>query len=76
MLKENSTNDVLKSVYTAIPYINIFFDNDIEIMLTDRGKVLYYQGSKEIDGKIQVGAEAGKFVKEAMEAGRRFRQRL
>ncbi|MFL0247660.1 methyl-accepting chemotaxis protein [Candidatus Clostridium stratigraminis] len=70
MLREDFTNDVLKSVYTAIPYINIFFDNDIEIMLTDREKVLYYQGSKEIDGKIQVGSAAGKFVKEAMESGK------
>ncbi|MFL0270036.1 methyl-accepting chemotaxis protein [Candidatus Clostridium radicumherbarum] len=70
MLREDLTNDVLKSVYTAIPYINIFFDNDIEIMLTDREKVLYYQGSKEIDGKIQVGSAAGKFVKDAMESGK------
>lgn len=62
-------NQVLRSIYTAIPYINIFFDEDIEIMLTDRERVLYYQGSKEIDGKIKEGQAAGKFVKEAMEKG-------
>ncbi|OBR96580.1 putative sensory transducer protein YfmS [Clostridium ragsdalei P11] len=70
MLKKNFSNDILKSVYNNIPYINIFFDNDIEIMLTDREKVLYYQGSKEIDAKIQEGSPAGKFVKEAMKLGK------
>ena len=62
-------NEVLKSIYTAIPFISIFFDEDIEIMLTDREHVLYYQGSKEIDGKIKVGQVAGKFVKDAMIKG-------
>lgn len=70
MLKRDFANDVLKDAYNAITYIDTFFDNDIEIMLTDREKVLYYQGSKEIDCKIQVGSEAGKFVKEAMNLGK------
>ncbi|MBW6409629.1 methyl-accepting chemotaxis protein [Clostridium weizhouense] len=70
MLKNDFGNDALNSVYYSIPYIDTFFDNDIEIMLTDREKVLYYQGSKEIDCKIQEGSEAGKFVKEAMERGK------
>lgn len=70
MLKKDFTNDILKSVYNTIPYIDTFFDNDIEIMLTDREKVLYYQGSKEIDCKIKEGSEAGKFVREAMELGK------
>ncbi|MFU0825107.1 methyl-accepting chemotaxis protein [Clostridium sp.] len=63
------SSDVLEEVYNCIPYIDTFFDNDIEIMLTDREKVLYYQGSKEIDAKIQEGAEVGKFVRQAMEVG-------
>ncbi|AOR23695.1 methyl-accepting chemotaxis protein [Clostridium taeniosporum] len=70
MFKNDFKNDALKSVYNVIPYIDIFFDNDIEIMLTDREKVLYYQGSKEIDCKIKEGSEAGKFVKEAMNRGK------
>ncbi len=69
MLEKDFGNDILKSVYNAIPFIDTFFDSDIEIMLTDREKVLYYQGSKEIDGKIQVGSVAGNFVKKAMELG-------
>lgn len=62
-------NDLLKSVYNAIPLIDTFFDNDIEIMLTDREKVLYYQGSKEIDGKRKVGSPAGEFMEKTMESG-------
>lgn len=69
MLKTDFKNDAIKGVYNSIAYIDTFFDNDIEIMLTDRENVLYYQGSKEIDCNIQVGSEAGKFVKEAMELG-------
>ncbi|KAI3350704.1 chemotaxis protein [Clostridium botulinum] len=70
MLKKDFENDALNSVCNVIPYIDTFFDNDIEIMVTDREKVLYYQGSKEIDCKIQEGSEAGKFVKEAMSRGK------
>jgi len=62
-------HEILNSIYYAIPLIDTFFDHDIEIMLTDREKVLYYQGSKEIDAKIEVNSEAGKFVKEAMVKG-------
>ncbi|MDF2671743.1 MAG: methyl-accepting chemotaxis protein [Clostridiales bacterium] len=69
MVEKDFGNDILKSVCNAIPYIDTFFDNDIEIMLTDKEKVLYYQGSKEINGKRQVGSPAGEFVKEAMELG-------
>lgn len=69
MININFENDLLKNVYNTITYIDTFFDNDIEIMLTDRERVLYYQGSKEIDCKIQVGSPAGKFVKESMEIG-------
>lgn len=69
-MKNDFGNEALNMVYNAIPYINTFFDNDIEIMLTDREKVLYYQGSKDIDGNIEVGSEAGKFVKEAMKSGK------
>ncbi|MBE6072331.1 MAG: chemotaxis protein [Clostridium butyricum] len=64
-----NTKNILDTIKASIPYINIFFDNDIEILLTDKEKVLYYQGSNEIDAKISVGSEAGKFVKNAMEKG-------
>ena len=69
MLKMDCGSEILNSIYYAIPLIDTFFDHDIEIMLTDREKVLYYQGSKEIDAKIAVDSEPGKFVKEAMEKG-------
>lgn len=68
-MEKDFGSDMLKNVYNAVAYIDTFFDNDIEIMLTDREKVLYYQGSKEIDGKRQVGSPAGEFVKKAMELG-------
>ena len=70
MIEKHFSNDTLKSVYNTITCIDTFFDNDIEIMLTDRDKVLYYQGSKEIDCKIQEGSDAGAFVKEAMDLGK------
>lgn len=69
MIKKDFGNDALNSVYNYVQYIDIFFDNDIEIMITDLDKVLYYQGSKEINGKIVEGSEAGKFVKDAMAKG-------
>lgn len=69
MIKKDFGNEALNSVYNYVKYIDIFFDNDIEIMITDLNKVLYYQGSKEIDGKIIEGSEAGKFVKDAMAKG-------
>lgn len=69
MIKKDLGNEVLNSVYNYVQYIDIFFDNDIEIMITDLNKVLYYQSSKEIDGKIVKGSEAGKFVKDAMANG-------
>ncbi len=62
-------NELLQSVYNAIPLIDTFFDHDIEILLTDRQKVLYYQGSKEIDGKIKIGSPTGEFMEKTMEAG-------
>lgn len=70
MFNNNFENNGLKSVCDVIPYIDTFFDEDIEIMVTDREKVLYYQGSKEIDGKIKMGSPIGKFVKEAMNRGK------
>lgn len=70
MLKQDFESNELKSIYDAIPYIDTFFDNDIEIMLTDREKVLYYKGSKEIDFKIKEGDNAGEFVKKSMELGK------
>lgn len=70
MIKKDFGNEILNSVYNYVQYIDIFFDNDIEIMITDLDKVLYYQGSKEIDGKIAEGSEAGKFVKDAMANGK------
>lgn len=70
MLKDNFGNDELNSIYNSIKYIEAFFDNDIEIMLTDREKVLYYKGSKEIDFKIKEGDVAGDFVKNAMKKGK------
>ncbi|NMF03187.1 methyl-accepting chemotaxis protein [Clostridium beijerinckii] len=70
MLKDNFGNDELNSIYNSIKYIEAFFDNDIEIMLTDREKVLYYKGSKEIDFKIKEGDVAGDFVKDAMKKGK------
>lgn len=69
MFEHDFGNEVLNSIYYALPFIDTFFDHDIEIMLTDREKVLYYQGSKDIDGKIAVGSVAGKFVKDAMNKG-------
>ncbi|RII36270.1 chemotaxis protein [Clostridium chromiireducens] len=70
MLKNNFGNDELNSIYNSIKYIEAFFDNDIEIMLTDREKVLYYKGSNEIDFKIKEGDVAGDFVKNAMKKGK------
>ena len=70
MLKKDFGNNELNSIYNAIPYIDTFFDNDIEIMLTDREKVLYYKGSREIDFKIKEGEPAGDFVKDAMKRGK------
>jgi hypothetical protein len=69
MIKKDFGNEALNSVYNYVQYIDIFFDNDIEIMITDLHKVLYYQGSKEINGNILEGSEAGKFVKDAMAKG-------
>ncbi|MDR3597321.1 methyl-accepting chemotaxis protein [Clostridium sp.] len=70
MLKNDFGNNELNSIYNAIPYIEAFFDNDIEIMLTDREKVLYYRGSKEIEFNIKEGDAVGDFVKEAMKHGK------
>lgn len=69
MLRENLKNNQLNSIYDAIPYIDTFFDKDIEIMITDREKVLYYKGSKEIDFKIKKGDPIGEFVRDAMNKG-------
>lgn len=69
MLRENLKNNQLNGIYDAIPYIDTFFDKDIEIMLTDREKVLYYKGSKEIDFKIKKGDPIGEFVRDAMNKG-------
>lgn len=68
MIKRDLASNELNSIYNSIKYIDTFFDNDIEIMLTDREKVLYYQGSKEIDFKIKEGDPVGDFVKKAMES--------
>jgi methyl-accepting chemotaxis protein len=68
MIKRDLESNELNSIYNSIKYIDTFFDNDIEIMLTDREKVLYYQGSKEIDFKIKEGDPVGDFVKKAMES--------
>lgn len=70
MLKKEYEKNELESIYDAIPYIETFFDNDIEVMLTDREEVLYYKGSKEIEFNIKVGDPAGDFVKEAMKHGK------
>lgn len=64
-----NNENILEAIQMTIPYINVFFDKDIEILLTDREKVLYYQSSNEIDAKLSVGDNAGKFVKETMEKG-------
>lgn len=69
MIRNNFSSNALNSVYNSIEYITTFFDNDIEIMMTDLNEVLYYQGSKEIDAHIKVGSPAGKFVKDAMAKG-------
>ncbi|AGX43555.1 methyl-accepting chemotaxis protein [Clostridium saccharobutylicum] len=69
MLRENLKNNQLSGIYDAIQYIDTFFDKDIEIMLTDREKVLYYKGSKEIDFKIKKGDPIGEFVRDAMNKG-------
>jgi len=70
MLNKDFENSELNSIYSAIPYIETFFDNDVEVMLTDREKVIYYKGSKEIDFNIKKGDPAGDFVKTAMENGK------
>lgn len=70
MLKRDLEKNELSSIYDAIPYIEKFFDNDIEVMLTDREQVLYYKGSKEISFDIKEGDPAGEFVKEAMSNGK------
>lgn len=70
MLKNDFGSSALYSIYDAIPYIETFFDNDIEIMLTDREKVLYYKGSKEIQFDIKEGDPAGDFVVKAMNVGK------
>ena len=70
MINRDFGNNELNGVYNAIPYIETFLDNDIEIMLTDRENVLYYRGSKEIDFKITEGEPAGDFVKNAMNGGK------
>lgn len=69
MLTKDLASNELKSIYNSIKYINTFFDSDIEIMLTDRDEVLYYQGSKEINFNIKEGDPAGDFVKKTMEQG-------
>lgn len=69
MIKKEFSSNALSSIYNSIDYIRIFFDDDIEIMVTDLNKVIYYQGSKEIIAHINVGDVAGKFVKEAMSKG-------
>jgi uncharacterized protein YoxC len=68
-MEKDFASDILKNVYNAVGYIDTFFDNDIEIMITDREKVLYYQSSKEINGNRQIGSPAGEFVKKVMELG-------
>jgi prophage DNA circulation protein len=70
MLKKDFGSSALYSIYDAIPYIETFFDNDVEIMLTDREKVLYYKGSKEIKFDIKEGDPAGDFVVKAMNGGK------
>jgi len=70
MLNKDLHNNELNSIHNAIPYIETFFDHDIEIMLTDRETVLYYKGSREVDFKISEGDAAGDFVKVAMESGK------
>lgn len=70
MLKKDFGNNELNSIYNSIEYIDTFFDSDIEIMLTNRKEVLYYQGSKEINFPIKVGDPVGDFVKKAMENGK------
>ncbi|NYC31365.1 hypothetical protein [Clostridium saccharobutylicum] len=62
MLRENLKNNQLSGIYDAIQYIDTFFDKDIEIMLTDREKVLYYKGSKEIDFKIKKETQLGNLL--------------
>lgn len=70
MCKKDFGNSKLNSIYMTIPYIETFFDNDIEIMLTDRESVLYYKGSREIQFDIKEGDPAGDFVIKAMESGK------
>lgn len=45
----------LKLVFDMIPYINIFFEDDVLIFISDLEKIIYYQPSKEIDTKTQIG---------------------
>lgn len=69
MIKKDFGSEALNSVYNSTEYINAFFDNDIEILITNLNEVIYYQGSKEINAHINIGDEAGKFVKAAMTKG-------
>lgn len=47
--------DSLKLVFDMVPYINIFFEDDVLIFISDLEKIIYYQPSKEIDTKTQIG---------------------
>lgn len=55
-MNKNCTKEKpLEIVFEMVPYINTFFDNDVLIFISDLEKILYYQPSKEIDTKTQIG---------------------
>ncbi len=45
----------IQLLFDMVPYINTFFDEDVLIFISDLEKILYYQPSKEIDTKTEVG---------------------
>lgn len=55
MNKNLCTENSLKLVFDMVPYINIFFEDDVLIFISDLEKIIYYQPSKEIDTKTQIG---------------------
>ena len=45
----------IQLLFDMVPYINTFFDEDVLIFISDLEKILYYQPSKEIDTKTEIG---------------------
>ena len=55
-----SDNDMINFFYNAIPSIEVLFDEDISMALTDTEKYLYTKYSK----KLQLSAKEGDIIPE------------